>query len=80
MTDNVIVVSENVAIVQYYDSIALESPRELYDTIELPVVQSRPIVEDQITDIKSLFGSWIESGDEDNQLAELYKSRLSPSS
>jgi hypothetical protein len=32
-------------------------------------------VEDKASKLKSLFGSWIESGDEDKQLEEIYESR-----
>lgn len=79
MLDEVVFVSDNIALVQYQDSISLEPPKELYETFELLVVQSKPIIDDQFTDIKLLFGSWVKSGDEDKQLEELYKSRLIPS-
>jgi hypothetical protein len=80
MLDNVIFISNNIAIVEYYDSIPLEYPKESFEpadttTIELLVASSRSVVEDQFTNIKLLFGSWIESGDEDKQLEELYRSR-----
>lgn len=77
--DEVVFVSDNIALVQYQDSISLEPPKEVYETFELSVVQSRPVIDDQFTDVKLLFGSWVESGDEDKQLEEIYESRLIPS-
>ncbi len=86
MSDNVIFISENIAIVQSQDSsslvpstISVQELQELYGTVSLPVAPSESIVEDQFVNIKLLFGSWIESGDEDKQLEELYNSRLIPS-
>jgi hypothetical protein len=69
--DEVIITSENKAMF-------METP-ELYETISLEVVHSEAVVEDQIASIKLFFGSWFESGDEDKQLEELYRSRLIPS-
>lgn len=79
MLDEVVFVSDNIALVQYQDSISLEPPKELYETFELSVVQSRPVIDDKFTDIKLLFGSWVESGNEDKQLEEIYNTRLFPS-
>ncbi len=86
MSDDVILISGNVAIVKSQSSICLEPSTinaqelpEFYGTVWLPIAQSEAIVEDQFTTVKLLFGSWIESGDEDTQLEELYKSRLFPS-
>lgn len=42
--------------------------------------QSDAIADNKESRMKALFGSWIESGDEDMQVEELYKSRLTPSS
>lgn len=82
-----VIIAGNVAIVQSQDSKCLEisgiNVRELPNlnvTITLAVIPSRSIVEGQYSTIKMLFGSWVESGDEDNHLEELYKSRLIPSS
>lgn len=87
MTSNsIILVSENVAIVQSQDSscfnlptISVQDLPQFYATVSLPIVSSRPLIEDQYIDVKLLFGSWVESGDEDNHLDEIYKSRLTPS-
>lgn len=86
MSDDIILISGNVAIVESQSDTCLEPPTidmqelpKLYGTVSLPIAQSEVVVEDQFTTIKLLFGSWIESGDEDKQLEELYKSRLLPS-
>ncbi len=49
-------------------------------TEALPVATSVSFEKTLSPDIKHLFGSWVESGDEDAQLEELYRSRLIPSS
>jgi len=69
--DEIIITSENVAV-------AVESP-ELYDTVSIRVVESEAIGDEEVTSIKLLYGSWVESGREDKQLEELYRSRLVPS-
>jgi len=79
MMDNITFVSENIAIVGYQESISSEPPKVLSETFELSIAESKPVVEDEFTDIKLLFGSWVESGDEDKQLEDLYESRLLPS-
>ena len=86
MLNDIIFVSENVAIVQSQESsclipstISVQELSTLYGTVSLPIAQSEAIVEDQFTSIKLVFGSWIESGDEETQLEELYRSRLIPS-
>ncbi|OGV98195.1 MAG: hypothetical protein A3I04_05640 [Nitrospinae bacterium RIFCSPLOWO2_02_FULL_39_110] len=83
MLNDIIFVSENVAIVQSQESsclipstISVQELSTLYGTVSLPIAQSEAIVEDQFTSIKLVFGSWIESGDEETQLEELYRSRL----
>ncbi len=55
------------------------SPTKYYGTVELSVVDSRPVAESEVFGLELLFGSWIESGDEDAQLDELYRSRALPS-
>ena len=53
------------------------------DTFCLKVVESTPLSGftcGEFSTVKALFGSWIESGNEDKQLEELYNSRLNPSS
>jgi len=79
-------VSGNIAIVQsqetkclIHSSISTEELPESYKTVFLSVAKSEPVVADQFQDIKLLFGSWVESGEEDAQIEELYKSRLLPS-
>ncbi len=75
-----------IAIVQsqgFYDELPSTIPvsdlPKYYGTVKLPVVDSRPVVEVEASDLELLFGSWIESGDEDAQLDELYRSRAIPS-
>ena len=86
MSDNQdIIFAGNVAIIQgedYSNEILEISNGDLsnFGTFELPVVSSHAIVSDKHLDAKLLYGSWVESGDEDRQLEELYKSRLIPSS
>lgn len=86
MSDNTIFIAENIAIVPAQSSVNLEpsmiSTEELsgyHGTVSLHVADSASIDETQFTSIKLLFGSWVESGDEDKHLEELYKSRLVPS-
>jgi len=85
-----VVVAENVALVQSHDSNFLTPPiilaKEFYDftgnvneTVQLDIAQGPTIDENLQPVIDDLFGSWIESGDEDEQLEELYKSRLNRS-
>ena len=49
-------------------------------TVQLQSLPSEAVNESACLHIKRLFGVWIESGDEDKQLEELYRSRLVPSS
>jgi hypothetical protein len=49
-------------------------------TVQLQSLPSEAVNESACLHIKRLFGVWIESGDEDKQLEELYQSRLVPSS
>jgi hypothetical protein len=86
MSVDVIFISGNVAIVESQSSTCLKPSTidiqelpELYGTVSLPIAQSKAVAEYQNTTIKLLFGSWVESGYEDEQLEELYKSRLFPS-
>jgi hypothetical protein len=82
---------ENVAIVQSQDSNSLLPPTvaahdffnfmgDINKTVQLNVSQSEAVGESPWLHIRSLFGAWIESGDEDKQLEALYQSRLIPSS
>jgi len=86
MTNNIVLVSKNIAIDQSQGSSCVLPPAiksqdlpECYATVFLPIVRSSSVIEDQSFAIKSLFGSWRESGNEDNQLEELYESRKIPS-
>ncbi len=86
MSDSIIFVSKNVAIDQSQGSscvrplsISVQDLPEFYETVFLPVAQSRPIIEEQSINILSFFGSWVECGDEDKQLEEIYESRRIPS-
>lgn len=86
ISDSILLVTKNIAVSQSQDSYCLmptvtfPETAELYGTFSLPVAKSRPLVEDQFTTIKLAFGSWLETGDEDAILEEIYKSRLTPSS
>lgn len=82
MSNKGVIMAGNVAIVQSQDSTCLDisginpqEPENLIGTVTLPAAPSRAIVDDQYTTVKLLFGSWVESGDEDKDLEELYKSR-----
>ncbi len=88
MSDDIILRTGNVAIVQSQGStclmpqtISVQDLPDFYGTVSLPIAHSTTIVtvEDKLSELKLLFGSWNESGDEDTQLDELYKSRLFPS-
>lgn len=85
MNEEVIFVTDNIAIVQTQENayapstINSDELSEYYSTIYLPVAESKPISGNNDVSIKLLFGSWLESGTEDEQLDELYGSRLNPS-
>lgn len=86
MPNDVVLTIGNVTIVQSLGNACLIPPAitmqdlpNYYGTISLPISRIETVIMDKYADIKSLFGSWIESGDEDELLAELYKSRLIPS-
>jgi len=83
---NIMLVSANVAIVQSEDTgcaapktISVKELSEYYGTVSLPVAPSVSVIGEQYSNIKLVFGSWAVSGEEDEQLDELYKSRLTPS-
>ena len=86
MSDNIVLISKNIAIDQSQGSSCALPPAikahdlpECYDTVFLPIAKSTSIIEGQTVNIKALFGSWIESGDEDKHLTEIYESRQTPS-
>jgi hypothetical protein len=81
----------NVAIVQSHDVNSLVHPAvftqgyfdsvgDTNGTIEVKGLYSEAAQESPALCLRMLFGSWVESGCEDKQLDELYKSRLIPSS
>ncbi len=75
---NIIRVDNNVALVNYRDSTLPDTPdpeANLIETFTLPVYENCPIP----IGTDSLFGSWIESGKEDEHLEEIYISRLNSS-
>ena len=84
--------AENIALVQSHDSNFLRPSiifaQQFFDftgdvnkTVQLEIAQSHAVVIDENLQsvISDLFGSWIASGNEDEQLEELYKSRLNRS-
>lgn len=75
------IIAGNVAIVdsqsecfQAINSSVQESIDYSNETVSLPIVSSEAVLEDS-TSIILLFGSWVECGDEDNKLDELYRQR-----
>jgi len=83
--DNICIMN-NIAIVQSQGVfgelppvITVNDLSEYYGTVTLSVVDSMPVVEVESSALELLFGSWIESGDEDAQLDALYRSRAIPS-
>lgn len=94
MAGEAVLIAGNAAIVQSLESSELDSTRmslkvilqyfnDINETVSLAIAPSKSISEDQYedkyADIKILFGSWIECGEEDVQIEELYRSRLYPS-
>ena len=91
LDEKTVIYAENVAIVQSQDSNSLVPPTiaahdffsftgDTSKTVQLKVFPSEAIEERPWLYVKSLFGAWVESGDEDKQLENLYQSRLVPSS
>ena len=62
------------------DRISKQLLRGVYFDFTAAVAQSKVTEGNKKSRMKALFGSWVENGDEDKQLEELYKSRLIPSS
>lgn len=86
MSNDIVLTAGNVTIVQSLGNVCLIPPTltvqdlpKYYGTLSLPVSRIETVVIEKFADIKSLFGSWIECGDEDQMLIDLYKSRLIPS-
>ena len=91
LDEKTVIFAENVAIVQSQDSNSMLPPTiaahdffsftgDTSKTVQLKVFPSEAIEESPWLYVKSLFGAWVESGDEDKQLENLYQSRLVPSS
>jgi hypothetical protein len=81
----------NVAIVQSQDSnsaattaIAAQAyfgfTGDIRETVQVRPLSTEPFSEGARVRLKELFGAWVESGEEDQQLEEMYKCRLIPSS
>jgi hypothetical protein len=81
----------NVAIVQSQDSnsaatsaIAAQAffrfTGDIRETVQVRPLSTEPCSEEARLRMKKLFGAWVESGEEDQRLEELYRSRLIPSS
>ena len=86
MSDELVITVGNVTIVHSLGNECLIPPTltvqdlpKYYGTLSLPVSRIETAVMEKYSDVKSLFGSWIECGDEDQMLTNLYKSRLLPS-
>lgn len=86
MSNEIVLTVGNVTIVQSLGNVCLIPPTitvqdlpNYYGTLSLPVSRIETVVKEKYSDIKLLFGSWIEFGDEDQMLADLYRSRLVPS-
>jgi len=86
-----VIFAENVAIVQSQDSSSLMPPTisaedffkftgDTRYTIQIEGFPSEAVEEGPWLHIRSLFGAWVESGNEDKQLQDLYQSSLVPSS
>lgn len=58
----------------------LQFTGDIKKTVQLRPFPSEAAANASWARIKKLFGAWIESGEEDRQLAGLYRSRLIPSS
>jgi hypothetical protein len=91
LDENPVIFAENVAIVQSQDSTSLvpltisitdflNFAGDTRKTIQVHGLSSEAVNESLWLHIRNLYGAWIESGDEDKQIEELYQSRLIPSS
>jgi len=91
LDENNVTFADNIAIVHSQDSNSLvpltivaqdffRFTGDINKTVQIKGFSSEAVEESPWIHIKSLFGAWVETGDEDMQLEELYKSRLVPSS
>ena len=84
--DKPVLLAENVVMVPYHDTTALPAPGMISaisdptETVQVEGFSSEAMEETPWLHIKSLFGAWVENGDEAEDLDELYRSRLTPSS
>lgn len=84
--DQPIVLAENVVMVEYHDTTTwsglglISTISDPSETVRVEGLQSEAVEETPWTHIKSLFGAWAESGDEDKDLDSVYNSRLIASS
>ena len=90
-SEKAIIFAENVAIIQSQDSTSLvpltiaakdffSFTGDINKTVQLEGLHSEAVEASPWLYVKNLFGAWVESGEEDKQLEELYQSRLIPSS
>ncbi|GBE03651.1 MAG TPA: hypothetical protein ENH45_02480 [Nitrospirae bacterium] len=77
-------------LVQYPDRALLrQAPDIFFDTSSIATAthfniasesyRSREAIEDKASKLKALFGSWVESGNEDKHIEEIFKSRQTSS-
>ena len=78
--------TENVVMVEYHDTTDWAKAGHMWEisdpteTVQLEGFDSAAVEETPWLRLKSLFGAWVDDGDEDGGLDELYRSRLTPSS
>lgn len=84
--DQPIVLTENVVIVEDNDTTSwsglclINTISDPSGTVQVEGLYSEAVEQTPWLLIKSLFGAWAESGDEDKDLAAIYESRLIASS
>lgn len=78
--------SDFTTLIQYPDRALLRQAPDIFvDTASITAVtpfniasesyRSRETIQNKASKLKALFGSWIDSGNEDKDIAEIYKSR-----
>jgi hypothetical protein len=84
--DQPLILSGNVVVVEYDDTTArpgsdlMSTLGDPSETIQLEGLDSETVEQTPWRQIRSLFGAWAESGEEDQDLDTLYESRLLASS
>lgn len=82
----IIILAENVELVEYLDDmypiadnsiISISDPTQ---TVQVDGLISEAVATAPWYYMRNLFGVWVESGSEDEDLRSLYESRLTPSS